>query len=53
MKVFNIEEIREQYSFLFEDAVNGKEVYFCNCGETTVKDNGTSYTVPEVIDLIK
>jgi len=35
MQVLNIEEIKKEYSFLFEDQKEGKEVYFCNCGGIT------------------
>jgi len=35
MQVLNIEEIKKEYSFLFDDENNGKEVYFCNCGFVT------------------
>ena len=35
MQVLDIEEIKKEYSFLFEDKEDSKEVYFCNCGAIT------------------
>lgn len=35
MQVLDIEEIKKEYSFLFEDKESGKEIYFCNCGSIT------------------
>lgn len=38
MKVLDVEEIKKEYSFLFEDSENNQEVYFCSCGKVTIKD---------------
>ena len=38
MDVLNVEEIKKEYSFLFEDKDCNKEIYFCNCGAITEID---------------
>lgn len=35
MQILDVEEIKKEYSFLFEDKENNKEIYFCNCGAVT------------------
>ena len=46
MQVLNPEELKKEYSFLFEDSEVGEDIYFCNCGTvTTIKKNNESTIV--------
>lgn len=47
MKVLDLEEIKKEYSFLFEDEENVKEIYFCNCGAITERDKIFEPITPE------
>jgi len=47
MQVLDIEEIKKEYSFLYEDKENDKEIYFCNCGAITESDKKFIKDVPK------
>ena len=46
MQVLDLEEIKKEFSFLYEDLENKKDIYFCSCGATTESENvdGQSHT---------
>jgi hypothetical protein len=52
MQVLNIEKIKEEYSFLYEDKENNKDIYFCNCGEVIIIDKKNDI-VGEKNDIVK
>lgn len=47
MQVLNIEEIKKEYSFLFEDTQEDKEIYFCNCGSITERVKKFEKQIPK------
>ena len=47
MQVLDIEEIKKEFSFLFEDEDLGKEIYFCNCGAIIETEKKFEKNVPE------